>query len=260
MTISRLASSALRGQPQSNVLSASVTPTTATLPNGTVCDVYSFIDTVNSGSITFAAPTAISVLIAAGGGAGAPFIGGMSEHCGGAGGAGGLIIADVAVYAQTYTITVGAGGTNASPTGVDSIAFGLTAKGGGQGGNQAGSTGGSGGGGGGYAGTFAGAGSNVTGGIGLPLQGYGGGNGASGGGQHGGGGGGAGGLGANNSAGAGYSSSITGSAVTYCAGGIPGGNSAGAANTGNGGNSSTSQTTRYAGGSGIVIVRVPRNY
>jgi hypothetical protein len=69
-----------------------------------------------------------------------------------------------------------------------------------------------------------------------------------------GGGGGAGGAGSGNQAGPGVASSITGSSVTYAAGGVGSQNIAlvaGTPNTGNGGNGAR------PGGSGIVIVRYP---
>jgi hypothetical protein len=116
---------------------------------------------------------------------------------------------------------------------------------------------------------------SLSGGIALtsPLvHGYDGGSGGIGGTGYSGGGGGAAGVGASNSVnsagGAGLSSSITGSAVTYSAGGTAGvvsgtlGNAA--ANTGNGGQTPKSPSnTNWAsqnGGSGVVILRYPNTY
>jgi hypothetical protein len=107
------------------------------------------LDAGNAKSSTLAA---VEYLIVAGGGSG-------GAHNAGGGGAGGLLTGHIAITAQAYTITVGAGGlavTNAvGNNGNNSSAFGLTAIGGGRGGSQSGSpvgnpqTGGSGGGGGG---------------------------------------------------------------------------------------------------------------
>lgn len=86
------------------------------------------------------------------------------------------------------------------------------------------------------------------------------------------GGGAAGAGGVQYSVGAGLSSSITGSAVTYAAGGAGGVNTsffngvAGAANTGNGGRAGAYASSGYgstnggAGGSGVVILRYPNTY
>ena len=153
----------------------------------------------------------------------------------------------------TYTMTVGAGGSRGSNGGDSSISGSgfstLTSVGGGRGsmrGAAAGS-GGSGGGGGDYSG---------TGGSGTANQGYGGGNGTA---DPAGSGGGAGGAGQTGSftRGIGVSNSISGTAVTYGTGGSGGGSatngSASTANVGKGGDSG--ETTAYAGGSGVIIIR-----
>ena len=83
-------------------------------------------------TITEAPPTAeIQYLIVAGGGGGA--------GTGSGGGAGGVLTGTISISAQSYSITVGAGGNGgtAAPTagskGGNSVAFGLTAQGGGAG-------------------------------------------------------------------------------------------------------------------------------
>lgn len=196
--------------------------------------------------------------------------GGTSAGSGGGGGGAGGMIDDSTfpMPSGIYSIIVGAGGaasTNGSDSSIGSLA---TATGGGAGGGTAGSNGGSGGGGAGTSGTGTNAG-----GTGTVGQGNNGGSGirsntsAE---QYGGGGGGAGGAGGNatnasvGAAGLGLSSSITGSPVTYAAGGLggeasggstPGGN--GAANTGNAGGGGNDGGTGGTGGSGVVILRFP---
>ena len=211
----------------------------------------------------------------------------------GGGGAGGLLTnyggsAITLSPGTTYTVTVGAGGgartsSNAGSDGSDSVLSGtgistITAIGGGGGGlsdNVAGRDGGSGGG------------SRTTGGSGTPGQGNDGGGASDGPPQYGAGGGGGagavGGQGSGNAAGNGgngLSNSITGSAVTYAGGG--GGSAdinnaaAGSGGTGGGGNGTRDGTAgdgtnglggggggvgpgteSGAGGSGVVILRVP---
>ena len=210
------------------------------------------------------------VLVVAGGGSGS----------GGGGGAGGVISTtpNFAV-GKTYTVTVGAGGT-ATGRGANSRLFGVTGEliaFGGGGGYQ---TGGSGG------GTWE---PNTVGAAGTAGQGNKGGNagGAVGNYGCGGGGGGAGAAGTNGSGttpgtgGIGLASSITGSSVYYgggggggspdsrypatTAGGLGGGATsyyssadAGVANTGGGGGTSYPPLGVYgAGGSGVVILRIP---
>jgi len=196
--------------------------------------------------------TTIDYLIVAGGGGG-----GTDMDVGGGGGAGGLLTGTITPTAQTYTITVGAGGaqgtgpdvTNAGAgsngtQGGNSSAFGLTTIGGGYGGtrNQNGGSGGSGGGG----GDFGGAG-----GTGTTGQGYAGGAAPGGNSNNGwdvGAGGGAGGAANSWLPGPGLANSITGTVVTYAAGARGANATAGIANTGNGG-------SNRAGGSGVVIIR-----
>ena len=201
-------------------------------------------------------------LIVAGGGGGATDI-----DVGGGGGAGGLLSGSTTLaYGQTYSIQVGgggSGGTGPDSTGVgggsngtqggNSTALGFTAIGGGFGAtrNNNGGAGGSGGG----AGDRV-VGGTSTGGLGTAGQGFNGGNSPvvnSNSGWDQGGGGGAGGAANTFTPGPGLASSITGTSVTYAAGGrgsgydfIP---TLGAVNTGNGGGGCR------AGGSGIVVIR-----
>jgi hypothetical protein len=144
---------------------------------------------------------------------------------------------------QDYTVTIGAGSPSNSK-GSNSIFASITSEGGGSN-----SSGGSGAGGnyeqGGYAGT-AGQGYN---GAAAFVSGHGD--------WYGGGGGGARGAGGNSSPGAGATTDlITGSSVTYSAGGAGSGagGGAGATNTGTGGKNGNS------GGSGIVMIKIPEDY
>ena len=210
--------------------------------------------------------------------------GGGGEN--GGGGAGGYLTATgLSITAQSYSVTVGAGGARDS-AGANSIFSSITATGGGQGGNysDAGSTGGSGGGGGWNTLNVVMSGGSAT---ASPSQGNAGGNSSGTGYANGGGGGGAGGIGVNGHAtngaggtgGAGLSSSITGSAVLRGGGGgggvetsttqstashgggaggqgTTGNNAAGTANTGGGGGGGGHSThVGKAGGSGVVIIR-----
>jgi hypothetical protein len=226
-----------------------------------------------------------------GGGAGGYRNSYLTETSGG----GGTSEATITLNAGTvYTITVGAGGASSdSPSargtsGVNSSLSGsdittITSSGGGGGASftQTASSGGSGGGGEDATGYTAGA-------SGTANQGYAGGNGVANADQAGGGGGGAGAVGVNGvspntagAGGAGLASSITGSSVTrggggggstyqgtLGAGGTGGGGSgsrynspqinrtSGTANTGGGGGGGD-RGTPNAGGSGVVILRVP---
>jgi hypothetical protein len=119
----------------SNGLSITTTGTPNVIYSGNDI-IYSF---VNSGTITFnLLPkfiTTAELLIVAGGGQG-------GYGWGGGGGAGGLISStDYVIEANTYTITVGAGGTGGHSSGVrgnngsNTLAFGYTAYGGGGGGS-----------------------------------------------------------------------------------------------------------------------------
>jgi hypothetical protein len=232
--------------------------------------------------------TSFSVQYLVIGGGGGPGMGG--------GGAGGYLESTTtSLTTQTnYTITVGGGGpgfasgaSGIGTKGSDSVFSTITATGGGYGGNGGASSGpggpgGSGGGGGGYSGGQGGAGNTPS---TSPSQGNNGGNGNNvapqGSGWLGGGGGGAGGVGGNfvsttsGNGGSGTSSSITGSAVSRAGGGAGGGNSGlrGTATSG-GGNANTSGTVNTggggggrdwgnpggAGGSGIVILKIPDVY
>jgi len=233
---------------------------------------------LNSGTFTPSQTLSTEYLVIAGGG-------GSGTNAGGGGGAGGYLTASgFSVTAQSYAITVGAGGAGsvASPEvrgsqGSSSVYSSITSAGGGGGGianpNTGGNNnGGSGGSGGGASSYNAVAG---TGGTATPSgQGYAGGNAtAAASAFTSAGGGGSGGAAANSTTsssgtvgGIGTSSSITGTAVTRASGGSgyyqasksTGGGGAqlenGEANTGGGaGGKSTSPGTN--GGSGIVIIR-----
>ena len=224
----------------------------------------------------------VDYLVVAGGGGG-----GYSNngHMGGGGGAGGFrfdfpnpATGGLSVSAQDYPITVGAGGSNASPqsqapSGANSIFSSVTSAGGG--GAGSGSNGGSGrhaadgGSGGGGASSDAGPGTPGSGNTPpvSPPQGNNGGAGASatGASGSGGGAGGAGDTAPNNATlnpgGAGAANSITGSPVTYSTGGFnsgtPGNAASVAANLGIGGNGARGQPDASGsnGGSGVVIIR-----
>ena len=145
-----------------NTKSASISVTfkvadpTVAATGGTVTTVgcYKIHTFICSGAFTVTAPGSVEIVAVAGGGAGGSGYGG--------GGAGGIIYhPSLSVTSQTYTISIGAGGTavtNRGHNGSDTTALGLTAKGGGGGGGAGyypslacvtGADGGSGGGGGG---------------------------------------------------------------------------------------------------------------
>jgi hypothetical protein len=221
------------------------------------------------------------LVVAGGAGSGYYIYDSADNECGGGGGAGGYRAASgFSVSSGTvYTVTVGAGGVardNGSPfitgNGNNSVFSTITSTGGGGGGaaysnvNYPGNgiAGGSGGGGfgGGYQIGGVEYGFSGTGGAGntpstSPSQGN---NGADGVAQsyytfpnNGGGGGGSGGAASGTTGGAGTANSITGSSVTYAAGGsgvYTASGGAGAANTGNGGRAAS-----FAGGSGIVVIK-----
>ena len=182
------------------------------------------------GTTAWTAPsdvTQVEVLVVAGGGGT-----GHSEYHNGGGGGGGLIYNNSypVVPGQTYTVTVGAGGTGGTSNssgnqtaGGNSIFGSLTALGGGKGGSHSTYPGGNGGSGGGGA-ENGGAGSRVA-GTGTPGQGFAGAVGFNGG-QGAGGGGGAGGpgeVGVNNSRGGnggpGLQFGISGTPTYYAGGG-----------------------------------------
>jgi hypothetical protein len=229
---------------------------------GTVTDVggYRIHTFTSSGTFTALSSGTVEYLIVAGGGGGATDL-----DVGGGGGAGGLITGSLTITPQSFSIVVGAGGTGGTSSytpgtggggngskGGNSSAFGLTAIGGGYGGTryQPGGSGGSGGGGGD---------GGAAGGAGTSGQGYAGGtapdmNANSGWDE--GGGGGAGGAASSYNPGPGVTNSISGTAVTYAAGGRGQGTTTAAANTGNGGRGANN-TADSTGGSGIVIIRYP---
>ena len=213
----------------------------------------------------------VEVLVVAGGGGGD----------GGGGGGGGLLYnASLAVGAQAYSLTVGAGGAapsgsnNTATSGSDSVFASLTATGGGAGRYSVSAlAGGSGGGGPSSA--------SGTGGLGVSGQGKAGGSGVLYGGGGGGGAAEAGGSGSSGVGGAGGTGlpySISGTPAYYSggggggyssggsggAGGSGGGGSgasgsagSGTANTGGGGGGVYNSYPAGAGGSGIVIIRYP---
>jgi len=245
--------------------------------------VHSFTNTGNTNFVPGSAGN-VDVLVVAGGGAGGGNASGTpGDGLGGGGGAGGFLTsASHAVTAQTYTVTVGAGGEhesvpngfNVHSQGGDSVFDTLTADGGGgggsgySGGSASGRSGGSGGGAKGwYTTTYTGG----SGTAGPPRQGYAGGDNPVAGGPSyatGAGGGGAGGQGADGSTASGMTSGSvaggvgatndyrTGSAVTYATGGRGAGYTwTGAvdatANSGDGGDGNNFKD----GASGIVVIR-----
>jgi hypothetical protein len=226
-----------------------------------------FTQVINSGDLI------VEYLVVAGGG------GGGANSYGGGGGAGGYrTSASYSFPLNTLvTVEVGAGGSGATgPTGgvygtgrgfngVQSRFGTIIATGGGGGGGQSpagvGATGGSGGGGAGLPTSSIAGGSGNQGGY-SPVEGYAGGAGGSGSPQAGGGGGSSGVGSTSGAGGAGTSNSITGSSLTYAAGGngigdisTGGGASDGSVNTGNGGGGWLGGADVGDGGSGIVVVR-----
>ncbi len=182
---------------------------------------------------------------------------------GGGGGGGGFLSGNVCLsIGSSLSIVVGAGGSfvayiqEAAAKGSNTcISTCATAYGGGGGGMQSrdATPGASGGGGSGSYGWS-------NGGTALyPGQGCNGSPGSGAGSGPGGGGGGAGGAGGVPTAGPGRSHPITGTPVTYAAGGaggVSGGSgSSGPSNSGNGGGGSGNQNTAGSGGSGVVILR-----
>jgi hypothetical protein len=221
--------------------------------------IHYFTD-VGTSTFTVTNPGEVEVLIVGGGGAG------QQDDVGGGGGAGGLIYRNIFVTPQTYTIEVGAGGNrntsrgSRAQNGSASSAFGLTALGGGAGGgDDSGSANGEAGGSGGGAGYDNGSGgsalqpSSQSGGFGNP--------------------GGSGGI----RSGPNYPTGGGGGAVNQSGNGLIsrgglGGGGRGAApnavednpedglpNTGGGGGGENVGSFGGAGGSGIVIVRYPKN-
>jgi len=198
------------------------------------------------------------IVLAAGGGGAGYYSGGYANA---SGGAGGLVYTTGnqfnVISGETYTVTIGAGGSSSGGNGTNSTLvnanYTVTSVGGGGGGDDyigfnasVGNTGGSGGGGG-----FSGGGgpSNQ-----VSTVGYGHGNaGGAFASNAGGGGGGAGGVGTSSAGGPGITW-LNGN--IYSAGGFSG-TSPGTANTGNGGNGrgTAGQGAGGAGGSGVFIIR-----
>jgi len=199
------------------------------------------------------------MLLVGGGGGGGSGGGGYS---GGGGGAGGMVYTTGnqfnVISGETYTVTIGAGG---SSSGVNSTLvnanYTITAYGGGRGSNGGGGIGGSGGSGGGApgGGSFTNGGSSVQ----VSSVGYGNGhNGANSNGGFAGAGGGAAGPGGRGGSGDPYQDGGPGitwlNGTTYSKGGHHDGRPGAAANnTGNGG--SHASGTAYSGGSGVFIIR-----
>jgi hypothetical protein len=245
------------------------TPTTTPTPSGTPAPTIQSFTSVGTTSWTAPAGVTSVEYLVVGGGGGA----GNGYDSGGGGGAGGgMVLTGITsvIPGNSYTITVGSGGTGGADTrtnnngtdGNSSVFGSITALGGGYGGGSRTNNPGP-------AGTGQGLGgatqvTNVSSGVG--------GNGG-GGGNAGGGGGGAAGAGTNRVSaasagvgGAGITSSITGAAVVYGGGGnggtanngtINGAN--GSANTGKGGGAGSSNGTDSSsggnGGSGIVVLK-----
>ena len=221
-------------------------------------------------NFVISSPPNVSYLVVAGGGGS-----GKSETSdpAGGGGAGGYRSSTLSVLANTpYTVTIGAGGLggsfpNVQYQGGDTTFSSITSIGGGSGGNGSGTVGnsnttrnGTSGGSGGGSG-YAGVGGAGVGGSGTAGQGN---SGATNTTSIGGGGGGSFAAGSGQSGGAGTSNSITGSAVTYAAGGAgasssSGAGSAGAVNTGNGGVAPWNGNGQN-GGSGIVVISYTTAY
>ena len=242
---------------------------------------------------TFIPSQALTVdylVVAGGGGGGGTGAGNRGAGGGGAGGlrstvtatgGGGSLESQLSLTAKSYPVIVGSGGTggtaNIGTKGGDSVFATITSAGGGYGGawntadGIAPSSGGAGGG-----MPDAQAMGSTTGGAGTTNQGYAGGNNlGSPDGQAGSGGGGAGGAGGNigstqtangGTGGTGVAVSISGSSITYAAGGA-GGNQTGnqtpsnaTANTGNGGGgkgggAGLTNGVGANGGSGVVVIR-----
>ena len=248
----------LNGITEQTVTSVGTAATSGTVSGLTMGSSYTFkvrktnangtTDSAASASITVPTVATIDYVIVAGGGGGGGASG--SEGSGG-GGAGGMLTGSTTLTGGvTTTVTVGGGGAGSQFTqsngfeGGNSV-FGsiTTAIGGGRGATAY--TAGGGGGSGGAPGSY-----NSTQGAGTAGQGN----------NSGGGGGNGGGKGATGGAGGtGEASSITGSSVTYAAGGLGSRKpaNAGAGATGNGGQGGYDNTLGAAGGSGVVIIRYP---
>jgi hypothetical protein len=209
----------------------------------------------------------IDYLLVAGGGGAADIVGTAGSGQGG-GGAGGLVTNSfTASPTSTYTIVIGAGGSQQS-TGANTYISGIqTAYGGGGGNGGAGGSGGGGQGAGQAGGAIVAAGQGNVGGNGLAFWGSGGGGGGAGAAGQGG----AGNVG--GAGGAGLANTLTGTTLTYAgggggmgaypdclpgAGGSGGGGSAGTAGTVNtGGGGGAQRAGGGQGGSGVVILSMP---
>ena len=228
--------------------------------------VHSFTTTGASTFQVTAGSGDVEYLIVGGGGQGG---GGVSGADGGSGGAGGYRTStSSSVTAQSYTVTVGAGGYVSNSggyngvTGGDSSFNSITSSGGGYGGGgwtsagNDGNVGGSGG-----SGGSSGDGSTVrtsqsSSPVTSPVQGYA--SGSSTGGGTSGGGGGSSSVGQNDSdggaGGTGTANSFTGTSVTYATGGSTNG-AIGVDGQGDGGGGSVGAGEGFTGGDGIVIIR-----
>lgn len=252
----------------------------------TVTDIggYRIHTFTGDGTFSVTSPGEVEYLIVAGGGTGGNNKQGSYEN-GGGGGAGGLITGSFSIIPQSYSITVGGGGSipngNGQTKGADSSAFGLTAFGGGGGStrdSQVNINGGSGGG----AVNWS---PHLTNGKGVTRQGNEGGiatqvsstNGGSAGGGGAGGSGYDGGGSTGGNGGSGFPSNISGVYTMYAGGGGGGGQTAGSGGLGGGGNAGNSSSNNGSagapntggggggnfasagnagnGGSGIVIIR-----
>jgi len=231
---------------------------------GVTYKVHTF---TSSGTFTANGAGNVEVLVVAGGGGG-----GSSAYAsggGGGGGAGGLVYnASFSVSSGQHNVVIGTGGApgaagarESGSNGTDSTFSTIAATGGGGGATTGinGFAGGSGGGAG-----YNGYSTVYYGGSGVAGQGNDGGDTSLLSWAGGAGGGGAGGVGGDNKinhaggdGGIGLAYSISGSSVTYAAGGGGGANSPAPsiANTGDGGDAAYAVGTAYAGGSGIVIIR-----
>ena len=215
-------------------------------------------------------PVTTNYLVVAGGGGGGTRYSSSANEDGGGGGAGGYRATGYGpsplqgdaldLDAGTYPVTIGAGGAGTpfpggnGANGSNTVWNGITSTGGGYGGTHGGN----------HAGQPGGSGGGSTANLGAssgntpptdPPQGNDGGRAPAS--AHGGGGGGATGAGGNSGAsGAGAPNLITGSDVTYAAGGTGGASgAAGTTNRGNGGDGRGNNNQGGAGGPGVVILR-----